>query len=470
MFCRNLDKGGGRGDLVLKRNIFVAILAFILILSLVLPAAAAPKVIVDGTTLNFDVSPRIEQGTTLVPLRGIFEALGAIVTWDGASQTVRAIKGNTQIQLQIGSTTGYRNGRAVKLAVPPKVLNGSTLVPLRFVSEALGSDVNWDAATQTIIIFSVVPSFKEPSNVAFQLDTDLIEREFTWYYGGKQWNHTLRIPREVYNYYRSLKRVPTEDYSVYVTDPVDDPFVLSIAEGFKKVADQEKYSSKQTVEFVVSFVQSLKYISDDISTGYDQYARFPLEILVDEGGDCEDSSILLASILHQMNFGVVLILLPGEPGHMAVGVKGDNLPGAYYEYKGARYYYVETTATGWSIGQIPREYRDRQARILPLIPQPVITHEWTVRGTKEGLIELKVTVHNDGSATARNTKVYAVLDAGDNLAYDQRWSDAVDLNPRSKVIYTLYLRPPANVNTRVMVKIVSEGFLLDESASNYFRT
>lgn len=132
------------------------ILALLLVLALALPAAAAPKVIVDGSTLSFDVPPRMEQGTTLVPLRGIFEALGANVAWDGATQTVNASKGDTQIQLKIGSTTAYRNEQAVTLSVPGKVVGGSTLVPLRFVSEALGANVNWDGATQTITIRSTV--------------------------------------------------------------------------------------------------------------------------------------------------------------------------------------------------------------------------------------------------------------------------------------------------------------------------
>ena len=138
----------------MKRNGLILILALLLTVALAMPAAAAPKVLVDGSTLNFSVPPRVEQGTTLVPLRGIFEALGASVVWDGATQTVNASKGGTQIKLQIGSKTAYRNGQAVTLSVPGKVIGGSTLVPLRFVSEALGADVKWDGAAQTITIAS----------------------------------------------------------------------------------------------------------------------------------------------------------------------------------------------------------------------------------------------------------------------------------------------------------------------------
>jgi hypothetical protein len=137
-----------------KRIISVLVLSVLFLLLLALPASATPKVIVDGRTLTFDVQPGIEQGTTLVPLRGVFESIGAFVSWDGATETITAIKGATEIQLKVGSTTAYRNGTPVTPSVPAKVVRGSTLAPLRFVSEALGADVGWDGTTQTISIVS----------------------------------------------------------------------------------------------------------------------------------------------------------------------------------------------------------------------------------------------------------------------------------------------------------------------------
>lgn len=143
----------------MSRKVLGAILTVLLImLAFTLPAAAAPTVIVDGVTLSFSVPSRVDRGTTLVPLRGIFEALGASVVWDGATQTVNASKSDTQIQLKIGSTTAYCNGQPVTLSVPGKVIEGSTLVPLRFVSEALGATVNWQGATETISIVSASPT------------------------------------------------------------------------------------------------------------------------------------------------------------------------------------------------------------------------------------------------------------------------------------------------------------------------
>lgn len=115
------------------------------------PALAA-DIIIEGE--QSEVSAIIENGTTLVPVRDIFEALHAKVTWDQEIQTVTALKDDVAIILQIGNNTAYRNGEPVNLPVPGKIINNSTMVPLRFVSEAMGAEVNWEASTGTIIINS----------------------------------------------------------------------------------------------------------------------------------------------------------------------------------------------------------------------------------------------------------------------------------------------------------------------------
>ncbi|WP_334110778.1 DJ-1/PfpI/YhbO family deglycase/protease [Thermodesulfitimonas autotrophica] len=129
------------------------LLAFFLAM-LTASASAAPKVFIDSKQLAFDVPPLIEQGRTLIPLRGVFEAFGAQVRWDGATRTVTATKGQTTVKLTVGARTAYVNGSAVTLDVPAKIVNGRTLVPLRFVSESLGCRVAWDAKTQTVTIAS----------------------------------------------------------------------------------------------------------------------------------------------------------------------------------------------------------------------------------------------------------------------------------------------------------------------------
>lgn len=108
---------------------------------------------VNGQPVAFnDTQPRMINGRVLVPLRGVFEQMGAYVHWTDATQTVDATKGDTSVRLRIGDPVASVNGQNVALDVPPRLIGGSTMVPLRFVSESLGADVNWDDRDQLVLI------------------------------------------------------------------------------------------------------------------------------------------------------------------------------------------------------------------------------------------------------------------------------------------------------------------------------
>lgn len=110
-------------------------------------------VTVDGDVVRFAGQRPIQQnGSVLVPLRGVFEKLGARVLFDPSTRGVVALRGNTTIELRIGSTQASVNGQARQLSVPATLVNGSTLVPLRFLSEALGAQVRWNAPSRTVAI------------------------------------------------------------------------------------------------------------------------------------------------------------------------------------------------------------------------------------------------------------------------------------------------------------------------------
>ena len=110
-------------------------------------------VTVNGDLVQFVGQAPVQRfGSVLVPLRGVFEKLGATVAYDGASKSILAVRGSTSVQIQIGSLTAQVNGEAKTLSSPASSVNGTTLVPLRFVSEALGAEVKWSAASQTVII------------------------------------------------------------------------------------------------------------------------------------------------------------------------------------------------------------------------------------------------------------------------------------------------------------------------------
>jgi len=113
------------------------------------------KVTLNGAEIKFDDQPPIiENGRTLVPLRAIFEALGASIDWNPSTKTVTATKSSTTITLSIGSNIMTVNGKNITLDVPAQIKNGRTLVPTRAVAEAFGIKVGWNQETQTVILTS----------------------------------------------------------------------------------------------------------------------------------------------------------------------------------------------------------------------------------------------------------------------------------------------------------------------------
>lgn len=115
-------------------------------------AADDISVYVDGELLSFDVPPVIENDRTLVPMRAIFEALGANVEWDGETETVTAVRGADTLKITIGSNNLYKNDTVVELDVPAKITDGRTLVPVRAISESFSANVEWDSETRSVKI------------------------------------------------------------------------------------------------------------------------------------------------------------------------------------------------------------------------------------------------------------------------------------------------------------------------------
>ncbi len=106
----------------------------------------------DGVATTLDVPAQIIGDRTMVPLRAIFEALGASVDWDGDTRTVTSVKGDITVKLTIGENAIYKNGEAKELDVAGQIVDDRTLVPVRAIAESFDSDVAWDADTQTVTI------------------------------------------------------------------------------------------------------------------------------------------------------------------------------------------------------------------------------------------------------------------------------------------------------------------------------
>lgn len=150
----------------MKRTVafFVSLcMALVLIAVPVYGAEDRPiRVMVDGAELAFDVDPVIENDRTLVPMRLIFEALGAKVDWDEATRTALAVKGDVKISITIDSAELMKNSKAVALDAPARLIGGRTLVPVRAVSEGMGAKVDWDEVSRMVqIVTSEEPSQPE---------------------------------------------------------------------------------------------------------------------------------------------------------------------------------------------------------------------------------------------------------------------------------------------------------------------
>lgn len=111
-------------------------------------------VFVDGSPVSFDVPPQIIDGRTMVPIRAIFEQMGATVNWNEETHTASCIKDDTTVNMQIGSEIMTINDTSVPMDVAPQIIDGRTLAPARYVAEAYGNTVQWSNASRNVVITS----------------------------------------------------------------------------------------------------------------------------------------------------------------------------------------------------------------------------------------------------------------------------------------------------------------------------
>lgn len=131
-------------------------------------AAASVNVTLNGKQLSFDASPYIENGRVLVPMRGVLESLGYSVHWQEHTKTVLAMKIGVDISLPLNSKTVTVNNEKVVIDVPANLHNSRTFVPLRFLAEYSGADVQWDASSSTVIIHSnEAQGYKKEDSVVY---------------------------------------------------------------------------------------------------------------------------------------------------------------------------------------------------------------------------------------------------------------------------------------------------------------
>jgi len=192
-----------------------------------------------------------------------------------------------------------------------------------------------------------------------------VPQYYEWNYNGS-WDLSMPITLSSYvNYSKKPRPRDVADFVDMATESESDPCIKFLVNEFREIAETKRYTDRQLANFVASFVQSLPYTVDYDTKSRDEYPRYPVETLFDRGGDCEDTSILVATLLDSLGINVILLHLDGEQ-HIAVGVDVPNTYGTYYEYLGTKYWFLETTAEGFSIGDYPKELKDDTAYIYPV--------------------------------------------------------------------------------------------------------
>ena len=240
--------------------------------------------------------------------------------------------------------------------------------------------------------------------------------------------------------------------------------------GFAGSKDEDK------INYVASFVQSLEYKSDSETNASYEYPRYPLETIFygNGGGDCEDKSILAASILKNMGYDVALLRFPN---HMAVGVNLSNDSVVWYSHYIDNYFFLETTTEGKPLGFIPSEYVDAvsDVSIYPLSSKPMLVHDWVdnniiiYTNTERGdIVKVILTVENLGNAEAQNIFVEAGFYTVNGLKsnYNSDIISSLEIQAKKQLILTVDI--PKNIITWFKTRIYLNGILEDEKESISF--
>lgn len=205
-------------------------------------------------------------------------------------------------------------------------------------------------STPSKFISQLIP--ETPANV--------IEQKFSWSVPELNENFTYdpSFNGNLLTYARNTEYITSEgayDYTKYVYDPINTAIIKKTADKFRNFANKNGYNEEQLISIVISFVQNFTYEYDSDFIGEEEYVKFPFETLIDGKGDCEDTALLLASLLKELGFNSGFVLYPD---HMLalLDVTITEEGRFYFEIENGTYFMIETTNPGWGIGQVDSNY------------------------------------------------------------------------------------------------------------------
>jgi predicted transglutaminase-like cysteine proteinase len=198
-------------------------------------------------------------------------------------------------------------------------------------------------------------------------DNTTIVQTYYWTFERHQYSLQLNITAGEYYEYRDkwVSRSPSTNdlpaMAQFVTP--DDPVVEEVAARLAGMSQNRSFDEVHTLNFMLAFVQGVGYSYDNASVGQEDYWRYSVETLWDHTGDCEDLSILYASIVEASGHDAVLLLFV-DAGHMAAGVDCPGVSGTCFDYQSVNYFYCETTAQGWEVGEEPPLIQGDLAKVV----------------------------------------------------------------------------------------------------------
>lgn len=308
-------------------------------------------------------------------------------------------------------------------------------------------------------------------------DPQAIHMHYEWKYEHNEYSWDIAIPSELRQYAENKPRISSSQvqsvsrrYSTYITDPRDDNLLKTMVASIDNLVTKEGLSEVERLYTAITFVQSVPYGYDTETTGQVEYPRYPVETLVDNVGDCEDTSILMGALLREMGYDVALIIY--ENIHTALGVcetDDMNFYGTYYQKEGKRYYYLETTSEGRGVGEIPDKYSGKSASVFGIIPVPIFTHTWQSSwyGTSQ---TVTVIVKNEGTAAAEGVSVKVGFEDTNSQLWNVQDSESFNLEPNSEGTVALQLQRTTGKYVRMAVYVIYEGYTYDKSYSDWFST
>ena len=286
----------------------------------------------------------------------------------------------------------------------------------------------------------------------------------SWEYNEVQWSFSVDVPADVYDFYQGRTHY-NDDFMHFILSDFDREYIREIVDLFWEGGERWGLSELDNVFNIVTFVQSLRYVTDESSRGEEDYVRYPIETLVDGVGDCEDVTILAATLLHEMGYSVLLVAFHD---HLALAIKYDeHLKGAYYEYKGGKYYYLEMTNLGWDLGQIPKKYRSEKCKLIPLVRRPVpqfgrcgYRYDSYYAYAKSVELEISCEVENQGPGPTEGLSIQVVVKptADSREAYANQTFSLEDLPETGKASFKLKMSVPRPAKGVVVLRLKGQNF------------